>query len=146
MAEMRRIRSRTPQNRPSDRQRGAVAPPAPRVRTRADGRPDWEAVERVIAELARTHGVFRTRTSEENWISAYSPDRRILIETPGRSAWVQVEHLQACWATFERLGRITRRDVLEPGRCSGLVMALFARVPGVVEVDGDEPELVIGTP
>ena len=55
------------------------------------------------------------------------------LESDARSRWIEVEHLKGCWETFERLRRIRRADVLEPGRCSAFVMALFARVPGVHE-------------
>ena len=35
--------------------------------------------------------------------------------------------------TFERLGKIRKEDVLEPGRASTFVMALFAQLPGTEE-------------
>jgi hypothetical protein len=34
------------------------------------------------------------------------------------------------------MGKISKADVLEPGRCSAVVMALFSRVPGVVQDPG----------
>lgn len=108
-----------------------------------DGSPGWDAVEALIRLLARTHAVFPTATSRTNWISSYEPGRRIMLQANGRSAWIQIEHLKACWHTFERLGRIERRDVLEPGRCSALVMALFAHVAGVQRQFGKEPTLVL---
>jgi hypothetical protein len=44
--------------------------------------------------------------------------------------------VRTCWETFERLGRVRRGDLLEPGRCSAFMFALFAHVEGV-ETDGD---------
>jgi hypothetical protein len=95
--------------------------------------PDWAAVEQLLATLAETRVFFPTATSRSNWISSYEPGKRLRLETDAGSKWIQVEHLKGCWDTFERLGRIRRGDVLEPGRCSAFVMALFARVPGVRE-------------
>jgi hypothetical protein len=99
--------------------------------------PDWEAVESLLATLAATRAFFPTATARSTWISSYEPGRRLRLESDSRSSWVQVEHLRECWRTFERLGRIRRSDVLEPGRCSALVMALFARVPGVRSEPGE---------
>lgn len=105
--------------------------------------PDWEAVEALIALLAETHGTFSSTLSDANWISAYEPGRRLMLEAGSRSSWVQVEHIRTCWETFERRGRICRRDVLEPGRHSAFMMALFSQLPGVREEAGDEPSLVL---
>lgn len=100
--------------------------------------PDWLAVEHLLARLADTRAFFPTATSQSNWISSYEPGKRLRLETDGSAKWVQVEHLKECWETFERLRRIRRVDVLEPGRCSAFVMALFAQVPGVREEGTDE--------
>jgi len=143
MTEMRRLRSRTNLRAEAGAQPGPAARPGLHLLTASDAAPDWSALEAVIADLARTRAVFSTETSAENWISAYTPGRRMRVEGGDRSAWVQIEHLETCWATFERMGRITRRDVLEPGRCSALVMSLFSRVSGVHEADGDEQTLVL---
>ena len=109
----------------------------------AETPPDWQAVEGVLSLLARTRAVFPTATSDSNWISSYEPGRRIMLETGSRSAWVRIEHVRACWQTFERLGRIRRGDVLEPGRCSAFMMALFEQVAGVRQELGKEPSLVL---
>ena len=109
----------------------------------AAGAPDWAAVEALIALLARTRGTFSSTLSDANWISAYEPGRRLMLEAGSRSSWVQVEHIRTCWETFERRGRICRRDVLEPGRHSAFMMALFAQLPGVRQEPGDEPSLVL---
>ena len=109
----------------------------------AETPPDWQAVEEVLSLLARTRAVFPTPTSTSNWISSYEPGRRIMLETGSRSAWVQIEHVRVCWQTFERLGRIRRGDVLEPGRCSAFMMALFEQVAGVRQELGEEPILVL---
>lgn len=73
----------------------------------------------------------------------YEPGRRFVLETEGRATWIRIDHLKACWATLERLGRVRRRDVLEPGRCSALVLALFEHVPGVRRVSGKDASLVL---
>jgi hypothetical protein len=94
--------------------------------------PTWKDVEELLARLAKTGAKFPTASSIDNRISAYQPDQRLLLENDDGSRWVRIDDLRDCWATFERLGRIHRRDVLDPGRCSGFVMALFAQVEGVV--------------
>jgi hypothetical protein len=106
--------------------------------------PDWQAVEELIADLAAEHTSFATVLESSNRITGYEPGRRFRVETPtGSSSWIQVEYVKTCWENFERLGRICRRDVLEPGRSSALMMALFERLPGVDEEDGDEQFLVL---
>ncbi len=110
----------------------------------ADGpRPGWETVEDLLSLLASTRAVFPTAISTSNWISAYQPGRRLLVESGAQSHWVHVEHIRTCWEKFEELGRITRRDVLEPGRRSAFMMALFAQLAGVRREDGKEPRLVL---
>ena len=106
-------------------------------------RPDWRALERLLARLAATRAVFSTATSRKSWIAAYEPGRRLMLETAVGSKWVQIEHVRGCWETFERLGQIRRGDVLEPGRSSAFIMALFAQVPGVRAVEKAEPYLVL---
>jgi hypothetical protein len=94
--------------------------------------PSWHGVEELLARLARARTEFSTASFAGNWISQYEPGRRLLLENDNGSRWVQVGDIRECWETFERLRRIHRRDVLDPGRCSGFVMALFAQVDGVV--------------
>jgi hypothetical protein len=94
--------------------------------------PGWQSVEQLLTRLAATGAKFSTTSSADNWISAYQPGQRLLLENDNGSRWVRIEDIRDCWETFERLGRIHRRDVLDPGRCSGFVMALFAQVEGVV--------------
>jgi len=106
--------------------------------------PDWPAVEALLERLAESRAVFQTTNAESNWISSYEPGRRLMLESGERSRWIRIDHLQECWETFERLGRITRLDVLEPGRASTFVMALFAQVSGVrQEEKRDDPVLVL---
>ena len=105
--------------------------------------PDWPAVEELLATLAQTRVFFPTATSRSNWISSYAPGKRLRLETDAGSKWIQVDHLRGCWDTFERLRSIRRVDVLEPGRCSAFVMALFARVPGVREEPTDGQPLLL---
>ena len=97
--------------------------------------PSWDGVEDVLRRLAKTGSKFSTASSDRNWVSQYESGRRLLVENHNGSRWVQVGDIRDCWETFERLGRIHRRDVLDPGRCSGFVMALFAQVGGVVAED-----------
>jgi hypothetical protein len=104
--------------------------------------PGWGAVEELLAGLARTRAVLPMSTSTSSWISSYEPGRRLRLQSDARWSWIYVDHLKSCWETFERLGRIERHDVLEPGRCSAFVMALFARVPGV-ECDGDDASILV---
>jgi hypothetical protein len=105
--------------------------------------PGWETVEQLLSRLASTRAVFPTAVASSNWISAYEPGRRLLVESGTQSHWVQVEHIRACWDRFEELGRISRRDVLEPGRRSAFMMALFAQLAGVRPAPGKEPQLVL---
>jgi hypothetical protein len=97
--------------------------------------PSWHGVEELLTHLTATGSKFHTASSEDNWISRYEPGGRLLLENDNGSRWVRVGDIRDCWETFERLGRIHRRDVLDPGRCSGFVMALFAQVGGVVAED-----------
>jgi hypothetical protein len=106
-------------------------------------RSGWEGVEALLMHLASTRAVFPSATARSNWVSSYEPGRRLVVEADGRKSSVQVAHLKTCWQTFERLGRVRRRDVLEPGRCSALVMALFERVRGVQREGGEDGALVL---
>jgi hypothetical protein len=123
----------------------AVSKPGPSIEALQlpTGPSGWEGVSALLAILASTRAVFPTETARSNWISSYEPGRRFALETEGRSSWIQIEYLQTCWQTFERLGRVRRRDVLEPGRCSALVMALFERVAGVDREGGKDGALVL---
>jgi hypothetical protein len=96
-----------------------------------DARPSWDEVDRLLERLATTHGVFPTANAASNWISTYEPGRRLMVESGTQSSWVQIDHIRACWNTFEERGRICRTDVLEPGRRSAFMMALFEQLPGV---------------
>ena len=101
--------------------------------------PVWAAVETLLAELAAS----KTRFDGENWISSYEPGVRLRLETESDSTWIDIENIQACWDTLERLGRIRRSDVLEPGRRSAFMMALFQQVEGVKEERKGELYLVL---
>lgn len=78
-----------------------------------------------------------------NWISSYEPGRRLRLETSTDSTWIDVESVRGCWETLERLGRIKRSDVLEPGRRSAFMMALFAQVEGIGQDTRGELQLVL---
>jgi hypothetical protein len=86
----------------------------------------------VLTELAMSGAIFATANSESNRISSYEPGRRLRLETGVDSVWVDVESIRGCWETLERLGRVCRRDVLEPGRRSAFMMALFQQVEGII--------------
>ena len=105
--------------------------------------PTWDAVEALLTRLAGTRESFPSVLSETNWISTYEPGGRLRFESEIGGSWVQVASVKSCWETFERLGRIRREDVLEPGRCSAFMMALFQQLPGVGEETGEETELVL---
>jgi hypothetical protein len=97
-------------------------------------------VEELLARLAATGRTFPSATTS-NRIAGYERGRRLMVETDHGSRWVDVADIRACWETFERMRRIRRADVLEPGRCSAFVMALFALVPGIVETTDGETYL-----
>ena len=105
--------------------------------------PSWHGVEELLTRLARKRIKFSTASSAGNWISQYEPGRRLLLENHHGSRWVQIEDVRDCWETFERLGRIHRRDVLDPGRCSGFMMALFAQVDGVVAGEAESRDFLV---
>ena len=107
------------------------------------GTPGWAEVESALAELAATRENFATANSGSNWISSYEPSRRLRLETGLDSVWVDVDSIRGCWETLERLGRISRGDVLEPGRRSAFMMALFERVEGIRSERG---QLVLRAP
>ena len=113
------------------------------IRAATNATPSWAEVEDVLADLARAKTAFETDTSVTNRITSYDPGRRLMLESDSGSSWVEVECIKACWETFERLGRITRADVLEPGRRSAFMVALFERVAGVRRETGDETYLVL---
>src|SRR4029077_14940682 len=82
----------------------------------ATATPGWPEVEALLVKLAASGETFTTAISPSNWISRYEPGRRIRLESDADSSWVDVENIRGCWETFERLGRIRRSDVLDPGR------------------------------
>jgi len=105
--------------------------------------PGWPDVEALLASLAASGERFPTELSQGSWISRYEPGRRLRLESGTDSSWLDIEDVRGCWETFERLGRIRRSDVLDPGRCSAFMMALFLQVEGVSEERGDERYLVL---
>jgi hypothetical protein len=66
-------------------------------------------------------------------IGGYERGRRVLLQSGHGQRWLAVDSIRECWERFEELGQIRRSDVLEPGRCSGFMIALFRQVPGVTE-------------
>ncbi len=123
----------------SSSSRGGMRVARPSASTRAGGAPvavvavvtpGWAEVEALLGKLAASGETFTTAISPANWISRYEPGRRIRLESEADSSWVDVENIRGCWETFERLGRIRRSDVLDPGRCSAFMMALFERNRG----------------
>jgi hypothetical protein len=94
-------------------------------------RPTWEIVEEVLAALSATQARFSGVSGRSYQLERYDPSWRVLAVAEENSRWVEVEDIRGCWETFERLGQIQREDVLDPGRCSSFMMALFEQVPGI---------------
>jgi hypothetical protein len=105
--------------------------------------PCWVDVEELLARLADTGEPIPTALAPSTRICSYQWGDRLRLESDAGSKWLAVESIRECWETFERLGQIRRRDVLDPGRCSAFMYALFRQVPGVVEQVGDDPYLVL---
>ncbi len=108
-----------------------VAPTTPEPATR----PDWDDVDALLTRLRATQASFATATSSENSISQYEPNVRLMLQSQRGTRWVAVDDVRGCWATLERLGSVSRDDLLEPGRCSAFMFALFAQVEGVEAED-----------
>jgi hypothetical protein len=104
-------------------------------------RPTWEAVEDVLAELSSTQASFSGLDGPTFRLERYHRDWRVWAVTEQSARWVEIEDIRTCWETFERLGRIQSEDVLDPGRCSSLMMALFERVPGIEQTAGNSASL-----
>jgi hypothetical protein len=105
--------------------------------------PRWKDVVELIERLVLTGAVLPTSAGLSSQISGYERGRRFMLVSEAGSHWVALDDIRECWTTFERLGHIRRPDVLEPGRRSAFVMALFAQVPGVVERTEPEHHLVL---
>jgi hypothetical protein len=103
--------------------------------------PRWEDVDGLIGRLCATRATFSTETSAENSIAQYEPGVRLMHESERGSRWVAVDDVRACWATFECLGSVIRTDLLEPGRCSAFMFALFAQLEGVEPDSSDGARL-----
>jgi hypothetical protein len=110
---------------------------------KGDRVPCWADVEQLLDRLAETGERLPSAHGEGATIVSYQRGRRLMLDSGLRSRWVAVDDIRACWDTFERLGRIRREDVLEPGRCSAFMVELFAHVPGVVDQDGAERWLAL---
>jgi hypothetical protein len=106
-------------------------------------RATWSDVERELERLFASGEAFETAISERTRIASYDRGHRIGVESERGLTFVGVDAIQACWATFEERGAIRRADVLEPGRSSALMMALFERVRGVRREERDEAYLVL---
>ncbi len=102
----------------------------------------WEDVESELRSLAANGDALAVGEARSR-VTGYDVGWRIRVENERGTSWVEIDDIKACWTTFEQQGRIRRRDVLEPGRCSAFMMALFARVPGVRREDLDETYLVL---
>ena len=108
--------------------------------------PRWQDVDGLIARLCATHASFATDTSAVNSIAQYEQGVRLMHESARGPRWVAVDDVRECWATFERLGSVKRKDLLDPGRCSAFMFALFAQVDGVVRDPADPERLALSTP
>jgi hypothetical protein len=106
--------------------------------------PVWDDVHGLITDLYASRASFATATSTENSISQYEPGVRLMLQTDHGTRWVAVADVRGCWETLERLGTVRRGDLLEPGRCSAFMFALFAQVDGVeADADADAARLVL---
>jgi hypothetical protein len=103
----------------------------------------WVDVEQLLDRLAVTGAPIPTALAPSTRITCYQHGRRVMLESNLGTKWVAVDSIRGCWETFERLGCIRREDVLEPGRCSAFMFALFRQLPGVAEQGGKEPSLVL---
>jgi hypothetical protein len=99
------------------------------------GAPSWTDVEKVLDQLARAGATIPLTPTSTTTIGGYERGRRVLLQSSHGTLWLAVDSIRECWERFEELGRIRRSDVLEPGRCSGFMIALFRQVPGVTETD-----------
>ncbi len=97
--------------------------------------PSWLDAEKVLDRLARAGATIPITPTSTTTIGGYERGRRVLLQSSNGPRWLAVESIRECWERFEELGRIRRSDVLEPGRCSGFMIALFRQVPGVTEED-----------
>jgi len=107
--------------------------------------PSWEDVEELLDRLMATGATIPTALAPTTRIASYHRGRRLMLESSTGSKWVDIQSIRACWETFERLGCIRRQDVLDPGRCSAFMIALFRQVPGVAEQIGEDRCLVLPT-
>jgi hypothetical protein len=118
---------------------------SPRTLATQPCRPCWEDVEAVLDHLARTREALPSLPGTGCHIASYKRGSRLMLHSERGPQWIAVADVRACWQTFEQLRRIRRQDVLEPGRCSAFMVALFAQVPGVVEENG-EPDGYLALP
>ena len=95
--------------------------------------PSWTDVEKVLDRLARAGATIPITATSTTTIGGYERGRRVLLQSGNGPRWLAVDSIRECWERFEELGSIRRSDVLEPGRCSGFMIALFRQVPGVTE-------------
>jgi hypothetical protein len=97
------------------------------------GVPSWTDVEKVLDRLAGASATIQITPTSTTTIGGYERGRRVLLQSSNGPRWLAVDSIRECWERFEELGRIRRSDVLDPGRCSGFMIALFRQVPGVTE-------------
>jgi hypothetical protein len=97
------------------------------------GAPSWAEVEKVLDRLAWAGATIAITPTSTTTIGGYERGRRVLLQSSSGPRWLAVDNIRECWERFEELGRIRRSDMLEPGRCSGFMIALFREVPGVTE-------------
>ena len=116
---------------------------AARASAPASSIPSWADVEELLDCLAETREPIPIPLAPTTRISTYQRGGRIRLESDSGSNWLAVDDIRECWETFERLGKIRRQDVLDPGRCSAFMIALFRRVPGVTERTGKDLYLVM---
>ena len=96
---------------------------------------DWPMVEELLAGLASSGDSFASGTSTAYRVESYHPGWRLRITSVNSSRWIDVDDIRSCFETFEKKRTICKADVLEPGRASAFMLALFGQLPGTVEAE-----------
>jgi|SRR5579872_202769 len=102
----------------------------------------FDLVERLLAQLAKDGSSFASSTSASYRIESYEPGFRLRISNINSSRWIDVDDVRGCWAIFERKRSINREDVLDPGRASAFMLALFGQLPCTAEAPDGALEFV----
>jgi hypothetical protein len=104
--------------------------------------PEWQDVERVIREVAKSGRTIYTVTGKPNRIVEYVPGRSVTVETKKGIDDIAIDVIRHHWTTLETKRRVRLRELLDPGRRSAFMGALFSQVPGV-RVEGTRPAYLV---